>query len=503
VLALQYLQDHNGSLPQDKSEQLITAIATSLHIPNDRVRIISTLDTKDMRRALNVRPTKLDLGKEGDILPTTGWLSLYMLLSQGGESPIGYAFWAGVAVIASIARRNIYWDMGKYFLYLNHYLLITGESGLKKTTAADIGLSLLNLVNEYLERGEPHDAPIRNQVFVAPKRVTPERLVQMMSRLKGVDVGHFLRTGQVQTTQIDAAGYIQADELVTMLGQNVKGSDRMVHFLTAVYGCPAKYMASTVTRSDEVLLNVALTLFFATTLEWARTSITEDMFAGGFLARFITVHRDTPNAVVPIASPIDPVLQSELARYLLPWATLLHPIELKHSPEAMEWYDRWYRRSKETNHEPRLDPYWSRRHDHLHKLAGILCLSDMIGPDTTPDTVTHGSGVIEVPAHYLQRAYIILRREEAGQAIVYREIGSSQESRNTQLVLQQLILLRSKLGRPVMRSELLRSTRYRIGSAFRLDQCIDTLLAEGRVRRATTPTNATVYDPTPTTDLTD
>jgi hypothetical protein len=466
-------------LPPTVKATILDLCGPILGYTPERLEAVLQLSLIDLRRALSVKhKTALDiLPKEP--FPTTGWLGTWLLYAQGGEAPVGFTFWSGVATLAAALRRNFYWDRKKYYLYLNHYILLFGHTGIKKTTSMECSTDILHRLNDQLAE-QPH--LVSNQLFISPQRVTAERLVEMLAQARGHDLKAAATTGQTIIKQLDSVGLLMADELVTLLGKEVKGSERLIHFLTAVYGCPTTYATSTIARKDTSLRNVGLSVLFGSTEEWARTSITEDLFAGGFMARFILVHRAHRDILVPDPEPTDPVLANSIARWLIPWTTNPYPVELVRTEEATKWYQEWYEHNATQVVEPRLQGYMVRKHDHLHKLAGLLAISDQIGPGHGPEEAAPDS-TLEVGLHYFKQALAILDWEETAAPMAFELIGTSDEARLVEYVMMRLVQLQAQHSRTkwLPHASLLRACRGRVGTAAKLRYLLETLEAEGRV----------------------
>ena len=455
-------------LPATHLHQLLTKISLRLGITEDRTAVLIRLPTQERRRALRAQPITLDRKPGEELYPVDGWLGQYLLYCQESEAPLGFQFWSAIALLSAVARRNLYWDRGNYFLYLNHYLVLLGRSGLRKSTAIKTAVDMVEATNHTL-----HMLGAADELFVSPQRVTPEKLMEILTARRGYDASKLLQ-GEKVVRQRDAVGLIVSDELVTLLGRSVKGSDRMIHFLTDIYGGARRYEAATVTHGDRILMNVALSCLFASTEEWIRMAVTEDLFTGGFMARVVTVHRTEKTRVFPQAVPLDPCLRQVLADALVPWAQLSHPLELVRTPEADEWFQKWYHDAqRQSVADPKMQGYAERRDDHLHKLAGALRLSQMIseGPPGNQDSV-------DVTLEDFHLALTILEDEEQRYPEAFAEIGSSDDNRDAEKVMFIVRQWVETHGEPIPQHQLLRRSRFH---SRRLRYLVEGLVAEQRL----------------------
>lgn len=475
--AIATIRKELGHIPQQDLDFLLKSFAESIGRSEEWVLSLLTLNAQDTRRALRSPVPHLDRLPGEEHYPNQGWLGAYLLYTQEGEAPLGWQFWVGVTVLGVVLRKNFYWDRGRYYLYPNHYTLLLGNTGLKKSTSIVSGSDLLRDVDA-LVRDEVNASGFRlpRDTYVSPDRITPERLMQDLSSKYVIDPA-------TSTTRPDTIGLILADELVSMLGRNVHGADRMVHFLTDVYGGKRSYKASTLTGGDRYLFNVCLSCLFGSTAEWVRTSITEDLFAGGFMARMVVIPRKDKRKSVPEPPPADPIFRHQLAKALVPWVLIGTEVEFRRSREADEWYRRWYEGHQAVPvHDPKLAGYKERKDDHLHKLAGILEVSRLIDP-SQPDALdkVRRAGQMDVSLESFLLALSLLEDEERRLPEVFAEVGESEEARIARRVWEALMDLQKSLGGPVPHSLLLRKTVHFVGSAKGLRDSINTLKEQGLV----------------------
>ena len=94
------------------------------------------------------------------------FLRNYSIMTSGNESPVVYHNWAALSTLSSLISRRVWVDMGIFTVYPNMYVLFVGMPGIKKSTAMDISLRMLQSL---------HDIPI------SPPSVTKEALTQMMA----------------------------------------------------------------------------------------------------------------------------------------------------------------------------------------------------------------------------------------------------------------------------------------------------------------------------------
>jgi hypothetical protein len=158
-----------------------------------------------------------------------------------------------------------------------------------------------------------------------------------------------------------------------------KGSyaDSIIPKLTDIIGKTTKFSWSTVKRGGKIsFVNPMVNALFTSAPDWLVENIPAVVFGGGMLSRFLICVRDQPEQVVTWGQPIDPQRKLALVNQLkiLTRAAGVYP---RPTGEAYAWYDAWYqeharRTLKDEIPDERMAPYYSRKHDHLLRLAALL-----------------------------------------------------------------------------------------------------------------------------------
>ena len=441
------LQDLNGTVPEAVWDSALEQVRDALSITPERLKGILALSrTSEVSRALQFRPSETYRIREESVYPTDGWIGSYLLWAQASEVPLAWHFWSAVSILGAACRRNLYIDMGNHLIFPNHYVLLVGPSGTKKSTAIYTGRDVLRALNDKLEL---LDVPVHARLRELPNKVTPQRFLELMK----TQVVTVATASQLQTTYSDAIGVFFSPELVSLLGKSSHFSDVMIHLLTDLYDCPERFDASTISRKDEQLRNVAISLIGGSTADWLRSGITEEAFGGGFMGRCIYVHRQSSGRVFPRANPLDPVALNYLADELVPWATLDEQ-EGPFAPNAWSWYEDWYIQNHEkTPEDPRMRGYMSRKHSHLLRLATILGLS---------------MGRVGMEIADLEKALAILDEEEKRLPDCFGEITAHENTVNINKVMSVIW----KNGNRISRTKLLNRTIKFLGSARALDEIL-------------------------------
>ena len=457
---IQFIQDFGKQLPPDILEDLNLTVRSRLDISNERFDAIISLDKiEDVTEALRAKRFE-PLRLPGEVIyPTSGWLGDYLLWSQGSEVPLAWHFWTAVAVMGASCRRNLHIPMGNHVVYPNHYCLFIGPTGMRKSTAIKTGRRIVDRLNHFLELA---DTPVHDRIRVIPEKVTPERFLSIME-------SHLVTDASGAVRRSESVALVCPDELAVLLGKNAFHSDVMIHLLTNLYDCPDEWQTSTITRETETLYNVALSFLAGSTPDWVRTSVSEDIFGGGFMGRCVLIFRESSGRRFPRPMPLDPVVRDELARRLISWVQLSRQ-EMPVVYEAWEdIYDPWYTDLKDRieagDTEHNMRGYFERKPTHVLRLAVVIALSKselMISGDT------------------MREAMDILDHEEKFIVEGIAEISIHPNAEK----LARIRNIIHRNGNMISRSALYRKAHKFIGSAKEMDNAFEQLQRSGELQVA-------------------
>ncbi len=477
---LDWLAQDHMALP-DQGEPFVTWAAQSLGTTPERVRSMLRLSPRDRRRALYAKPTKLHRYRDEKVYPTTGWLGAYLLYTQESENPLPWHFWTAVALLSTTIRDRFYWDRRNYYLNLNHYVLMVGPTALTKSTVLNTGTDLLRRLNAMLTALAEKDRLLSNrELWVSPAQITPEKLMEVLSEREG---HRYTPDGKLKLGSAAAQGLVVSDELVTLLGKTKKGSERMVGFLTDVYMGKPEYHSLTISNKDRKLYDVLLNCLFASTEEWIRTEITDSLFGGGTMGRFLVCYRTGTNRKMFEADPFDPVLADELALALIPWALNDSQVLLTWEPEAHRTFKEWYdTEGQDRPDDEKMLGFWRRKVDHIHKLAGLLAISDLVSGDPSALQEIQKAGQLGIGLAHLKQAKAVIEAEERYLPDLFAEIGADVDARDANRVFTFIKTCYDRTHRPVRRTTILQKVRPTI-HARRLGYLLEGLEEARRIER--------------------
>ena len=474
-----------GMLSDPALRPILEKMAATIGQTPERLIAITKLPTaQEVRRALKAQPQipRLRLGHE-KVYPRSGWLGTYLEFSLLSEQPLGWHFWAALAVLGAACRRNLYMDLGfGDVVHPNTYVLLVGDSGLGKNQVINRAVKILKRANQ------------SDELVAACLSKGVDRRVEILNETTAESLMMALSPGDVEIPgtatmiqRVESCGALVNPEATNLLGKGRKEvSDRLISYLTDMYDGDPK-SAITVTRGARILGPAALTLILGSTAEWIGASITQALVSGGFTGRCTFVQRGERDRVkyrdIPADHVPDPVVESELARMLVPWM-LADPVEGVMEPDAQGWWEEWYVAHREA--EPPsslLEGWWQRKPVHLAKVAMLLTASDLCSPDLELE------GVRSVPISLktLQLAKRLLDLEQERIPKLLEHIDRAPEVPLQQHVKEKLRQLLAKQD-PVTHTQLFFACRWRVGTPVKMRAVMSALVDGGQVISCPAPT---------------
>lgn len=273
------------------------------------------------------------------------WLDDYVAYTQKQESPVMFHMWVAMTVLASALGRKCYVNKGYYRLYPNLFtILVAGSARCRKSTAINLGVALLDGIET---------------TRVVSGKITPERFIDEIAPSKDTNPPNIL---------------VHSGELSVFLTKQNYG-EPLIHILTDLYDCPAKWTYKTKNSGETTLHDVFLCILAATTPEGVAKGIPPSALEEGFASRVLFVfQKDTERRnALPELSAEELALRVQLQAGLAERSKISG--EFKLSEEAKVWYRAWY-----DNMQPpidkRLEGMFGRKHDHLLRLAMVFAASE-------------------------------------------------------------------------------------------------------------------------------
>lgn len=278
-----------------------------------------------------------------------------MEFTRDTESPDAYHFWSGVAAIGAATKRQVHLNLNYFQIYPNHYIIIVGPSGARKSAAVGLAANLA------------YEAGIRK----FSDKITAAALIKDLYEAseKHVDGG---------IIEVTSPLLIYSSELGVFMGSDAYSSG-VISDLTDLYDNPGKWEKKTISRGSETILGPYVSMLAATTPQTLKDVIPSASVGQGFTSRIIFVWGNGRRKKVPI--PIWDEGHDMLKRNLINDLKEISKLagEFKFDDGGLKLYKRHYldRPEPEDEYEDeRLRGYSSRKDVHTLKLAMVLSVSD-------------------------------------------------------------------------------------------------------------------------------
>ena len=277
------------------------------------------------------------------------WLDCLTAATIELEPPERYFWWAGVAAISAIVRKNVWIDRFSYTLYPNVYvILVSAKSALRKGLPVDYA-------KWFVERLE------------CTRVVSGRNSVQGV--LKELSTQRTLENGTVLS---DAQAFLCAPEFASFMVKDPEG----LTILTDLHNTHEHHKAWTNTLKSspvESLKNPCITLLAASNEALFEDLISSKDIEGGFIGRSFIVHESQRRVINSLMYKPE---------FLIPKEDLLQPLKeimnakgpFTISPIVREYYSEWYKELAE-NTSPDRSGTLDRLGDQVLKLAMIVSLA--------------------------------------------------------------------------------------------------------------------------------
>lgn len=399
----------------------------------------------------------------------TPFLNEYLAMVEDTESPRLFHIWSAVGAMAASLGRRCYLPFGPMVIYPNHYILLVGTPGTRKSTAGSIMKRQLKASTGV--RFAPQDTAGQRQGLVEAMRGgdSPKEFLGAVElafadkSLAALTLDDIAEISDQPESEDDELRFIaQADkhhlmviasEFSRFIGQN---NIQMLDFLTTMWdGDDYEYRI----KSAEVILkNPLLNLVGATTPTSLALSMPPAAGGQGFLSRIILVYGSRKHKLVPRPG-VPPLEFVDRVKSRLNTAYYEIAGAFQETEDARVFSESLYNYTLEIT-DPRFGYYNERRYTHLIKLAMVLAAG-------------RGSGVI-VKDDY-DEAHRILRATERGMPDALGEFGMNPLAALKQNMLEYL---RANVRMPM---EQLRSVFHREARSQEFTEVVNDLVKANQI----------------------
>lgn len=283
------------------------------------------------------------------------WIDGWMEYTNNTEAPDLFRLWTAISVIASALQRKCYVSWGTSLtFYPNMYIVLVGPSGVRKGTAMNPGLDILQDLGK---------------IKIAAQATSLQALIRRLKDTNYQDPD--LTTGKMQ---FHSSMTIFSKEFTVFLGYHNR---ELMSTLCDWYDCDKSWKYETIARKVEEVIGVWVNLFGATTPSLIQSSMPMDAIGGGLTSRIIYVFEEEMGKMVFL--PMQSQKEVQLYEYLLHDLDKISCLSGQFSyTEA--FLDAWTDFRVEDRANPpfiddRFSGYISRRPNHIMKLSMIMSAS--------------------------------------------------------------------------------------------------------------------------------
>jgi energy-coupling factor transporter ATP-binding protein EcfA2 len=385
------------------------------------------------------------------------------------ESPRIFHIWSAIFAISSALGRRCWLPSGTFDVYPNHYILLVGTPGTRKTTAANAGKRVLKSSTGV--RFAPPDTGGQRQGLIAEMADTGDsskeylESVELGARDTGLmslaDFGEITNVAaeDEKSQFVDTADKhhlaLVGSEFSRLVGQN---NSQMLDFLGEMYDGEDVWYRTKLSKIQ--LKNCLLNLIACTTPVHINNSLPPAAAGQGFLSRMILVYGAKKYKLVPWPDAPDLELVSRVKDTLSDvYYKLSGPFSM--SKAAREHATGLYGYTLDIS-DSRFGYYNERRFTHLKKLA--MCLSAACGR-------------MEIQKEDFEEAHRILRATERGMPDALGEFGL-----NPLAMLKQEILEQLRANQGPLTMEQIVAMFHRDARSHEITEVINDLIRMGQIK---------------------
>ena len=299
------------------------------------------------------------------------FLDTYLRYVEDTESPRIFHIWSALSGVAACLGRRVTFPFGICDLFANHYILLVGPPGGRKSTAINIMSKLVR--NATAIRFAPSDtAGQRQGLIIAMEGINGSEDGGLIDELDAAIAAADLETIANIEMRIDPRDshtmYICASEFNSFIGTN---ASEMITFLGKMYdGENYDYKLK---NTQNILIDPLLNMLGGTTPTNIASAFPPEAIGQGFMSRVILVFGSRKFKKIPWPKPLDKDLAKKLSE-TYHWLYYELDGEITVANEARDLLTTMYDEEIELN-DPRFVYYCERRHIHLLKLTMLLAVA--------------------------------------------------------------------------------------------------------------------------------
>jgi hypothetical protein len=291
----------------------------------------------------------------------SSFLRDYEVFSGGNKASPLFHMWSGISAIASLLSRRVWVQQGFFSVYPNLYVILVGDPACGKSHAMSYARTL---IREFPD------------TIIAPDSVTKEALTLFMA---GTETRPSPCIKRFSCNSGPLEEYCQvsifSNELVTLLGTE---PIRMIEFFTDVWDQKA-FTVKTKNQGTDIIIGPCVNILGCLTPQITSNLLKSQVISGGFSRRCIFVSSPMTGTAVPRPKFTDE--QKAAFARLKERGKFLGEVcgEFQWTPEAEEWFDRWFMEKEEAMKavvDAPIKHYLGSKDGMLLKVAMAVALSE-------------------------------------------------------------------------------------------------------------------------------
>ena len=266
------------------------------------------------------------------------------------ESPQTYFYWSFLAAVAGVVNNHVYLERYAYQLQPNIYVLLFGESGLRKGVPVAFAKSFVTAVND---------------TRIISGRISVQAMIQELGKV-------YNREGKPSIT--DAIGFVSASEFASSLVDD----DQALTILTDLYDghYNPEWKNTLKSTGTDKLKNVNLTIFGGINAPHFRDTVSLSNIQGGFVGRTFMIYETELNCVNSLVNP-PTHCKRDIEAHFIPYFHQMAALsgEMLWGAEARGLFDEWYKALAALKIKDKTGTI-RRLGDHVLKVAMLLAVSE-------------------------------------------------------------------------------------------------------------------------------
>ena len=307
------------------------------------------------------------------------WIDSYVNYTRYEESPEQFHRWTALAMLSAAVNRNCWMDRGYYRVFPNLYILFIGPSGIGKSSASGIGVSMLK------------ETPLLVHTF--KDFITTAGLIEFMQK---ATVSTEVQGVLIHKTPV----LIYASEIGTMINTRSGGISEFTLMLTELFNKQGNHEDRTGKRGKVIIRNPNVTFFGCCFPEWLDEALSSISLRSGFLGRMLVVSGYAKRHLKPNISfsNADILLEKELKMDLETIGNLYG--EMKWTANGQRAWDDWYNKlpldfADVADESIEVKGFTARKAQFVQRLAMLSSLSRTDSLEVTENDFLFGRKLVK------------------------------------------------------------------------------------------------------------